>query len=125
MRTSTKIIVTGALAVTTLLAPTAANADPASGRLVTVSHGDPFAGCTVGAAEGSVLYPAAEVEPSVATDPVRANRVVGAWQQDRWNDGGARGIGAGFSTDGGRTFHEVTWPVSTCARGLAYDRASD
>ncbi len=39
---------------------------------------------------------------------------------------GARDRRPRFSRDGGRSFTEVTWPVSRCAPGgLAYDRASD
>jgi hypothetical protein len=92
---------------------------------VRVSVGDPFAGCTVGG-DGSVGFPSGEVEPDVAVDPSRPSRVIGAFQQDRWIDGGAKGISAVHSSDGGRTFAENTWPVSGCARGgLAYERASD
>ena len=72
------------------------------------------------------MYPNAEVEPSVATNRFLPFEVVGAWQQDRWNDGGARGLVAGFSRDGGRTFRRSVWPVSRCAPGgLNYERASD
>jgi hypothetical protein len=91
-----------------------------------VSRGDPFAGCAIGSTPDSVLYPGAEVEPSVATNRFLPFEVVGAWQQDRWNDGGSRGIGSAFSRDGGRTFQRTVWPVSRCAPGgLNYERASD
>jgi len=93
---------------------------------VRVSGPSPFLGCAFGGSPTSVNFPNAEVEPSVATDQRRPDRVVGVWQQDRWNDGGAHGIVAGFSTNGGRTFGNVPWPVSRCAPGgLPYDRASD
>jgi hypothetical protein len=94
--------------------------------LVQVSHGSPFANCTIGATPNSVLYPGAEVEPSVATNRFLPGEVVGVWQQDRWSDGGAHGLVAGYSRNGGRTFAEVPWPVSRCAPGgLNYERASD
>src|SRR5439155_18767338 len=68
----------------------------------------------------------AEEEPQIAIDSFRPNRVVGAWQQDRWSDGGAHGIAVGYSSNGGRSFGETVLPVSTCAPGgLAYERASD
>jgi len=94
--------------------------------LVQVSRGDPFAGCTVGATPDSVVYPGAEVEPSLATARFIGREVVGAWQQDRWSDGGAKGLVAAYSRDGGRSFGHAVWPVSRCAPGgLDYERASD
>ncbi|GAA4609905.1 sialidase family protein [Actinoplanes octamycinicus] len=93
---------------------------------VRVSHESPFADCTVGAAPGSVLYPGAEVEPSVTAHRSRPTEVIGVWQQDRWSDGGAHGLVAAYSRNGGKTFTEVPWPVSRCAPGgLNYERASD
>jgi hypothetical protein len=95
-------------------------------RLVRVSSGDPFAACTIGATPDSVLYPGAEVEPSVADNRYFPGEVVGAWQQDRWSDGGSRGIVAGYSRNGGQTFARSQWPVSRCVQGgLDYERASD
>jgi hypothetical protein len=94
--------------------------------LVRVSHGSPFAGCTIGGTPTSTLYPGAEVEPYIATSRFVSGEVVGVWQQDRWSDGGAHGLVAGYSRNGGRTFAEVPWPVSRCAPGgLNYERASD
>src|SRR5439155_3482292 len=125
MRTSKRFVVAGVIALATLLPGTAAGAAPVRQPL-RVSQGDPFAACTVGGTPTSVLYPGAEVEPSVATDRFRPSRVVGVWQQDRWTDGGAHGLVAGFSTDGGRSFQEVPWPASQCAPGgLNYERSSD
>jgi hypothetical protein len=98
----------------------------AAPSLVRVSQGDPFAACTVGGTASSVLNPGAEVEPDVAVDPGNPDRVVGMWQQDRWNDGGAHGIGVTYSGNGGRTFAETVLPVNSCAPGgLGYERASD
>jgi len=123
MRTSTRLVTAGAVALLTLLPGTAANAAP---RPVRVSQASPYAGCTIGGTPTSVNFTGGEVEPMVASDRFRPGRVVAAWQQDRWNDGGAHGLAAGFSTDGGRSFREVTWPVSRCAPGGAdYERASD
>jgi hypothetical protein len=125
MRTSKRLATAAAVALCTLLPGTAAGAAPAPAPL-RVSQDSPFAGCPVGDTPTSVLFPGAEVEPSVATDRFRPSHVVGVWQQDRWSDGGAHGLVAGFSTDGGRSFRDVPWPVSACAAGgLAYERASD
>lgn len=134
MATSTRLATVGTAALLTLLPmtllpvaalPAVAAAAAPDTRLVRVSKGDPFGACTVGQAPNSVLYPGAEVEPSVAGNRSRPGEVVAAWQQDRWNNGGARGLVAGYSRDGGRTFGEVPWPVSRCAGGLDYERASD
>ena len=127
MRLTSRTAVLAAAAALTLLATgqsaEAAGAVPGPTR---VSHGDPYAACTAGATPDSVLNPGAEVEPSVAVDPRHPGRIAGVWQQDRWNDGGSHGIAGTVSSDGGRTFTEVTLPVSSCAPGgLAYERASD
>jgi hypothetical protein len=48
------------------------------------------------------------------------------WQQDRFSNGGALGLVAGYSRDAGRTWGEAPLPFSRCAPGgLSYDRASD
>ena len=90
--------------------------------LVVVSKSDPYAACpTPGQAARN--YPRAEVEPNVAVNPTNSSNVVGVWQQDRWSDGGSRGLVAGVSFDGGATFEEVPLPFSRCAPGgLPFDR---
>ena len=55
----------------------------------------------------SVNYLNSEVEPQVSVDPTNAARLVGVWQQDRWTNGGAHGLVAGYSANGG-----VSWTVS-------------
>lgn len=95
------------------------------GPLVLVSGPSVFAGCTIGGGPGAVNYVNAEVEPFVAVNPANAANLIGVWQQDRWNDGGAHGLVAGFSTNGGTTWGETTLPFSACANGLGYERASD
>jgi hypothetical protein len=91
-----------------------------------VSGVDPYASCTIGAGQGDMSFPSAEVEPFIATNPVSSDNVLGAWQQDRWNDGGSRGLVATFSLDGGRHFQQSTLPFTRCAPGgINYARASD
>src|SRR3954453_4369061 len=127
MRTFMNLATAGVAAVLIIVPATSvAAAAPSDTRLVRVSHGDPFAGCTTGGTPASTLYPGAEAEPSSAGNRSRPGEVVGAWQQDRWSDGGARGLVAGYSRDGGRSIDEALWPVSRCAPGgLNYERASD
>lgn len=95
---------------------------------LTVTSGpSPFSACTLGSAPGAVNYPNAEVEPWVAVNPADSNNIIGVWQQDRWSDGGARGLVASYSTNGGATWNTVAQPFSACATGgpSRYDRASD
>ena len=96
-----------------------------SPTLVTVSSTDPYATCTVGAGTGT-NYVDAEVEPYVAANPAKPSNIIGAWQQDRWSNGGAHGLVAGFSFNGGKSWGEATLPFSSCAPGgLPFERASD
>ncbi len=111
-------IVTFAL-VALLAAPVGA-ASPSA----TVSGSSPFAACTIGGP--GTNYVNAEVEPWVAVNPTNANNLIGAWQQDRWSNGGAHGLVAGYSADGGKSWGETPLPFSACAPGgLPYERASD
>jgi hypothetical protein len=101
-------------------------------KLVTVSSTDPYASCSIPGNPGK-NFPGAEVEPQVAVNPANAENLIGAWQQDRWSNGGAQGLVAGFSTNGGKTWGETTLPFSGCApnavldpfTGTPYNRASD
>jgi hypothetical protein len=100
--------------------------------LVTVSSANPYASCPADGQSGTV-FPDAEVEPQVAVNPANPSNIIGAWQQDRWSNGGARGLVAGFSTNGGKTWGQSQLPFSGCAAnpvsdpftGTPYNRASD
>ena len=73
----------------------------------------------------SHVYLNSEVEPWIDVNPASSDNIVGSWQQDRWNDGGSRGLVAGVSLDNGSTW--TLSPVrgtSECTGGT-YDRASD
>jgi Neuraminidase (sialidase) len=115
----------GAAAVTILASAGLALA--ASGP-VDVSGLSRFAACTVGAP--GTNYPNSEVEPFVAVNPTNPSNIIGVFQQDRWDNGGAHGLVASVSHDGGATWSESWAPFSICAGGTAanggnYDRASD
>src|SRR5438067_12110627 len=114
------------------LASTAAAGPYTLTSTVTASGPSPFTGCTADnvaaqeAAFGSTLYPNAEPEPRADINPTNSANIVGAYQQDRWDDGGARGLVASWSKDGGATWHPVVIPkVSACSGNPAFDRASD
>jgi BNR repeat-like domain len=86
-------------------------------------------GCDGVPATGT-LYVDAEVEPYVAVNPANPNNFIGVWQQDRWSNGGARGLGGAFSLDGGGTWTRTSAPFSRCSGGNAgnggnYERATD
>lgn len=101
----------------------------ASGTAFAASGPSPMdAACTGGSAAGTVFIDA-EVEPFVAVNPLDGNHLVGAWQQDRWSNGGARGVTTGVSFDGGRSWTRALQPFSRCAGGTGlsgdYERATD
>ncbi len=120
------------------LASTIAGTHPAKAAgpvLVSQNPEDPYAtpGClALDNQPGSLNYLHAEVEPQVAVDPTNGSHLVGAWQQDRWENGGAHGLVAAYSLNGGTTWTVSPLPFSACyhASGypgpyLDYQRASD
>jgi hypothetical protein len=94
---------------------------------VTNAGNDPFAACTAGTA--GTVYPRSEVEPYAAVNPADPSNIVTVVQQDRWSNGGAHGLVAGVSNNGGSTWSVVPLPFSACAANapaeLRYERASD
>src|SRR4051812_36125119 len=102
---------------------------------VNVSIPSPFPpGCggpTEGSAPGrNFNYENAELEPWLAVSPTNPNDVAGMWQQDRWSDGGAHGLLAAVSHDGGATWAYSAPHFSVCAGGTPanggnYGRSSD
>jgi hypothetical protein len=116
--------------------PSAAAVSP----LVRVTGPSPFALGCAGAHHDPTgkVRENSEVEPWVAVDPADPAHVAGAWQQDRWSDGGAHGLAASTSLDGGATWSGDTFGAfSRCPLtallgnpaaqqpGSAFDRASD
>jgi hypothetical protein len=88
------------------------------------------ASCTAGQGGTSSAFVGAEVEPSLARHPQQGQHLLAAWQQDRWNNGGARAVVSAVSFDGGRSWARTLHPFSRCggaAPGTAGDleRASD
>jgi hypothetical protein len=90
---------------------------------VMVSSPSPFAGCgTVGT---DTLYVDSTVEPSADVNPTNPLHIVVGYQQDRWSGGGARGLVAGFSFDGGQSWTRVPIPGISACSGGPYERATD
>jgi hypothetical protein len=103
---------------------------PASLPGVRLSAASPFAPGCDGAAVTGTLYQDAEVEPSLAVDPLDPTHLLAAWQQDRWSDGGAHSVVTAASFDTGHTWSTAMPTVAICAGGSAangahYERASD
>src|SRR5712664_1547097 len=90
-----------------------AAAPPSVGPLSLASGPSPFAGCTGGLDPGSppgTNNVNAEVEPAVAVDPASPSHLIAVFQQDRWSNGGARGLATAVSSDGGSTWTEPSPP---------------
>ena len=90
----------------------------------------PYAPDCNGGSRIGKLFADEEVEPFVAGNPRNPLNLVGVWQQDRWSSGGSRGVGTGYTFDGGITWHRVFLPFTRCAGGNAanggdYERSSD
>ncbi|MGH8801681.1 MAG: sialidase family protein [Casimicrobiaceae bacterium] len=86
-------------------------------------------GCDAAPVTG-VLFTGAEDEPMIAAAPGNSSNLVGVFQQDRWSDGGARGLRTGYSFDGGLSWSFTQAAFSRCtgggaANGADYARASD
>jgi hypothetical protein len=104
-----------------------------------VTQGDAYGSCPAPTdIFGGVVFPSTEPEVWLAANPANPKNLIGSIQQDRWSDGGAQGLVAPFSLDGGRSWSEVPLPFSVCASsyysgrvlsdpftGRPYDRASD
>jgi hypothetical protein len=95
-----------------------------------VTGATPFAAGCDGVPAVGTLYTSTEVEPMISVNPRNPNNLVGVWQQDRWSNGGARGLVSGASLDGGRTWMQSMAAFSHCTGGIAanggdYARASD
>jgi hypothetical protein len=95
---------------------------------VKVSGGSTLTGCTFGASpDFASAYDNTEVEPQVAVDPTNTADITGASQQDRWPDGGARGLTSWMSTDGAASWSKLPdAPWSACQGGpTRFGRVTD
>jgi hypothetical protein len=100
----------------------------ASVGLVTVSKEptSPLATCNNGTQPGK-NYPNSEIEPQLA---VSGSHMIAMWHQDRWSNGGAHGVGTGWSTNGGASWSQTIFPANQCTTSdtdplHVYQRSSD
>src|SRR5690349_1450393 len=56
-----------------------------------------------------------EVEPLVAVNPTNPQNVIGVFQEDRWSDGGAHGLLAAVSFNGGASYVNPWAEFSACS----------
>jgi hypothetical protein len=120
------------LAMATALAAAFAGSASAAvsiSALQTVSGPSPFAGCDISGQTGT-NYLNAEVEPRVDVNPTDPKNIVAVWQQDRWSNGGARGLVTAVTHNGGKSWKETFPHFDRCAGGTVanggdYERASD
>jgi hypothetical protein len=113
-----------------VVAGAASSAPFAQPTVSVVSGPSPFPPGCEGVAQSGTLYENAEVEPRVAVNPNNPNHIVGAWQQDRWSNGGAHGLVAAASVNGGTSWTRSFAHFSICAGGNVanggdFQRASD
>ena len=128
LRILTNILALAAVGLSTVWASTF-TARP----LTQVSGTSPFAACTADDVLGQPgrNFRNSEVEPWVDVNPTNPRNIVGGFQQDRWSNGGSRGLVAGVTFDGGVTWTNVVIPkVTVCsggtiANGGDFKRASD
>jgi hypothetical protein len=109
----------------------AVSAGPFSvGPLVLASGASPFAPGCEGGNQSGTNYQNTEVEPWVDVNPANPANIIGVYQQDRWSTGGAHGLVAAVSHDGGATWTHTWAHLSLCAGGNAanggdFERSSD
>jgi hypothetical protein len=105
-------------------------AAPGLAQPVQISGADPFATCTADhvADQPGTNYPDTEIEPWIDAAPADPLHLIAGWQQDRWSNGGARGLVSAISTDGGAHWsapsNGIVLGTTLCSGGL-YQRASD
>lgn len=130
LRRIVRLALVGLLALLPVTVTGPVAAAPVLFKLTAVSGLSPFTPGCEGAPQTGTVYPNAEVEPWVAVDPTNPKHIVGVWQQDRYSNGGSRGLLAAVSFNGGKSWQTSLAPFSRCAGGNAanggdYERASD
>ncbi len=130
-RNAFRLAAIAAVAVATIVplaVPASANTYQTT-SVVQASGPSPFANCDDSGQQGTITVNS-ELEPWVAVNPTDPSNIIGVYQQDRWSNGGAHGLVAAISHDGGQTWSHTWAHFSTCSGGTPenggdYERASD
>jgi hypothetical protein len=119
----------GLACVLAIAVPGSAVASPfAIGPDLKVSGASTLTACPAGGSpDFAAAYDNTEVEPQVAVDPTNPASIIGVSQQDRWPDGGARGLTSWRSTNGATSWAKLAdVPWSACQGGPArFGRVTD
>ena len=114
MRSRALVAATLGVAVGVCAAGSAAAAPFTLGPDLKISGPSTLTACPFGASSDfAAAYNHTEVEPQVAVDPTNPAQIVGVSQQDRWPDGGARGLSSWILAQRRR----LTPPSSPTSRG--------
>src|SRR4029453_2032764 len=123
-------VVVASVAVSVLSVTTAWASTSTVGALQQVSGTSPFAACSADniAAQPGTVYANSEVEPWLAASRVDRNAdgaadLIAGYQQDRWNNGGARGVYASVLYQG--AWRQVAIPGTSACVGGSHLRATD
>ena len=97
------------------------------GPLIQLTSTSIFNSCTADhpKLQPGTLYKNTEVEPNLAINPADTSNFLFGVQQDRWNNGGSRGLRGGYSLDTGATFAVTSTPGVTECQGGPWPRSSD
>jgi hypothetical protein len=128
LRFATVVSGLAALAFILVLAGTATGSPYVLGSDTKVSGGSTLTACPFGASDDfAAAFDNTEVEPQVAVNPTDPDEIVGVSQQDRWPDGGARGLTSWMSGNGGTSWAKLAdAPWSACQGGPArFGRVTD
>jgi hypothetical protein len=128
LRSATVVSGLAALAFILVLAGTATGSPYVLGSDTKVSGGSTLTACPFGASDDfAAAFDNTEVEPQVAVNPTDPDEIVGVSQQDRWPDGGARGLTSWMSGNGGTSWAKLAdVPWSACQGGPArFGRVTD
>jgi hypothetical protein len=123
-----RLLIASLLAAMAVVGVQSAWAGPlTAGPLVQVSGASPFVGCAADnvAGQSGTVFLDSEVEPWIDVNPANGDNIVGIWQQDRWSNGGARGLVAGVSFSGGSQWTQSVIPGISLCSGGTYDRSTD
>jgi hypothetical protein len=117
----------GVMLLTFVVGGNAFASSPTLGPTTVVSSGSIFSACTADhvAAQPGTNFPGTNIEPNLAINPAHPTNFLITVQQDRWSNGGARGLRGNYSTNGGASFHPTSTPGVTECQGGPWPRSSD